>query len=107
MRTTGSTMSRFDKRRAVKSSGMPRSRRDNAVRGNPAAHQKIHRTSKVRFFFGFQYLHRFEKGVSNSKKAYLKNTNFYQSSNNQDFQGFAPFEPTEAVLVSNTNKLMI
>ena len=33
-----------------------------------------------------------------SKKAYLKNTNFYQSSNNQDFQGFAPFEPTEAVL---------
>ena len=39
MRTTGSTMSRFDKHRAVKSSGMPHSRRDNAVRGNPAAHQ--------------------------------------------------------------------
>ena len=33
MRTTGSTMSRFDKHRAVKSSGMPHSRRDNAVRG--------------------------------------------------------------------------
>ena len=41
MRTTGSTMSRFDKHRAVKSSGMPHSRRDNAVRGNPAAHQNI------------------------------------------------------------------
>ena len=39
MRTTGSTMSRFDKQRAVKSLGMPHSRRDNAVRGNPAAHQ--------------------------------------------------------------------
>ena len=35
MRTTGSTMSRFDKQRAVKSSGMPHSRRYNAVRGNP------------------------------------------------------------------------
>ena len=35
MRTTGSTMSRFDKQRAVKSLGMPHSRRDNAVRGNP------------------------------------------------------------------------
>ena len=33
-----------------------------------------------------------------SQIAYLKNTNFYQSSNNQDFQGFASFEPTEAVL---------
>ena len=39
MRTTGSTMSRFDKQRAVKSSGMPHSRRENAVRGNPASHQ--------------------------------------------------------------------
>lgn len=42
-----------------------------------------------------------------SKITYTKNTNFYQSSNNQDFQVFAPFESTEAVLVSNTNKLMI
>ena len=41
MRTTGSTMSRFDKQRAVKSLGMPHSRRDNAVRGNPAVHQNI------------------------------------------------------------------
>ena len=43
MRTTGSTMSRFDKQGAVKSSGMPHSRRDNAVRGNPAAHQNTNR----------------------------------------------------------------
>ena len=43
MRTTGSTMSRFDKHRAVKSSGMPHIRRDNAVRGNPAAHQNTNR----------------------------------------------------------------
>ena len=35
MRTTGSTMSRFDKPCAGKSLGMPRSRRDNAARGNP------------------------------------------------------------------------
>ena len=33
MRTTGSTMSRFDKQRAVKSLGMPHSRRDNACEG--------------------------------------------------------------------------
>ena len=39
MRITGSTMSRFDKQCAVKSSGMPHSWRDNAVRGNPAVHQ--------------------------------------------------------------------
>ncbi len=41
MRTTGSTMSRFDKQRAVKSLGMPHSRRENTVRGNPASHQNI------------------------------------------------------------------
>ena len=41
MRTTGSTMSRFDKQRAVKSSGMPHSRRDNAVRGNPPTPTRI------------------------------------------------------------------
>ena len=33
----GSKTSRFDKHRAVKSSRFPRSRRDNAVRGNPCA----------------------------------------------------------------------
>ena len=50
MRTTGSTMSRFDKHRAVKSSGMPHSRRDNAVRGNPAAHKNTNRPDG-RFLF--------------------------------------------------------
>ena len=35
---------------------------------------------------------------NNSKKTYLRNTKFYQSSNSQVFQGFAPFEPTEAIL---------
>ena len=92
MRTTGSTMSRFDKHRAVK---------DNAVRGNPPTPTKRYTAlQKCGFSLDFNI-------YTGSKKAYLKNTNFYQSSNNQDFQGFAPFEPTEAVLVSNTNKLMI
>ena len=92
MRTTGSTMSRFDKQRAVKSSGMPRSRRDNAVRGNPPTPTKRYTAlKKCGFSLDFNI-------YTGSKKAYLKNTNFYQSSNNQDFQGFAPFEPTEAVL---------
>ena len=40
MRTTGSTMSRFDKQRAVKSLGMPHSRRDNAVRGTMSRFDK-------------------------------------------------------------------
>ena len=52
MRTTGSTMSRFDKQRAVKSSGMPHSRRDNAVRGNPPTPTKIKMSRKGHFYFG-------------------------------------------------------
>ena len=49
MRTTGSTTSRFDKQCAVKSSGMPRSRRDNAVRGNPPTPTKI-KMSRAGYF---------------------------------------------------------
>ena len=51
MRTTGSTMSRFDKQCAVKSSGMPRSRRDNAVRGNPPTPTKTQTDQMVGFYF--------------------------------------------------------
>ena len=55
MRTTGSTMSRFDKQRAVKSSGMPHSRRDNAVRGNPPTPTKIKMSRKGHFYFAFLF----------------------------------------------------
>ena len=44
-------MSRFDKQRAVKSSGMPRSRRDNAVRGNPPTPTKTQTDQMVGFCF--------------------------------------------------------
>ena len=37
-----------------------------------------------------------------SKKAYMKNADFYQSSNIQDFQVFAPFKPTEAFFILST-----
>ena len=50
MRTTGSTMSRFDRQRAVKSLGMPHSRRDNAVRGNPPTPTKIKIPAEWRVF---------------------------------------------------------
>ena len=46
MRATGSTMSRFDKQCAVKSLGMPHSRRDNAVRGNPPTPTRIKNTRR-------------------------------------------------------------
>ena len=63
MRTTGSTMSRFDKQRAVKSSGMPHSRRDNAVRGNPPTPTKTQTDRMVGFCFvqeGRDENHRFD-----------------------------------------------
>ena len=64
MRTTGSTMSRFDRQRAVKSSGMPHSRRDNAVRGNPPTPTKRYTALKqCGFYLGLLPFWLFDNGV--------------------------------------------